>query len=68
MSHTYAGVGLHFTFEFWFKKKRKGETKPSFHSVCHVEACHLEYLMDTFPEKNFINQAWSDTRLETKNS
>lgn len=51
-----------------FKKKRKGETKPSFHSVCHVEACHLEYLMDTFPEQNFINQAWSDTCLETKNS
>lgn len=33
-----------------------------------MEACHLEYLVDTFPEQTFINQAWSDTRLETRNS
>lgn len=48
-------------------KKRRNQTLIS-HSVCHVEACHLEYLVDTFPEQTFINQAWSDTRLETRNS
>lgn len=33
-----------------------------------MEACHLEYLVDIFPEPAFINQAWPDTCLETQNS
>ena len=50
-------------------KKRKGEIERSFHSFCHVEACHLEYSMDAFPEqslqiKHSLTHAWKPEILK----